>query len=128
MQQVSGQGQQRSWQAQTGARTGAVIPATIDGLWVLLVTNEGELPESDADGRAPMMARAGDDQPYLLAFRNVAKARLFLNACETAAEARMVVKANKPDLLRICASAKCAGVLLDYDLGTQEYAAAIALA
>lgn len=108
--------------------TGLIIPTTIESLWVLLVANEGELPEHDADGRVPMMARAGDDKPYLLAFRNVAKARAFLAQCEIAAEARMVVKGNKPDMLRICTAAGCAGVLLDYDLGTQEYAAAIALA
>jgi len=108
--------------------TGAVIPTTIEGLWVLLVANEGELPEADADGRVPMMARAGDDQPYLLAFRNVLKARAFLASCEVTAEARMVVKSNKADMLRICAAARCAGVLLDYDLATQEYAAAIAVA
>jgi hypothetical protein len=75
-----------------------------------------------------MMARAGDDQTYLLAFRNVAKARQFLAAAESNAGLQMVVRGNKDDLLKICASAGVVGVLIDYDLATQAYAAAIELA
>jgi hypothetical protein len=105
-----------------------MIPTTIESLWVLLVANEGELPMADADGRVPMMARAGDDQTYLLAFKNVAKARQFLAACESSAEPRMVVRGNKDELLKVARSAGVAGVLVDYDPPTQQYAAAIELA
>src|SRR4051794_31964065 len=110
MHQVSGQGQQKNWQANRAkSPTGApALPTTIDGLWVLLVANEGELPVSDAEGRVPMMARAGDDQTYLLAFRNVAKARQFLAACESSAGLQMVVRGNKDDLVRISQSANVA--------------------
>jgi hypothetical protein len=126
MQQVTGQSNR--WQANRGAQPAPAVPTSIEGLWILLVPNEGELPAADADGRVPMMARAGDDQTYLLAFKNVAKARQFLAACEASADPRMVVRGNKADLLRIAQSACVAGVLVDYDPSTQAYAAAIELA
>jgi hypothetical protein len=127
MQQVTGYGRPERGPG-LRAVTAPMIPTTIEGLWVLLVPNEGELPSSDTDGRVPMMARAGDDQTYLLAFKSVAKARQFLAACEASADARMVVRGNKADMLRIAASAKVAGVLIDYDPATQAYMAAIELA
>ena len=43
--------------------------APIDGLWVLLVNNEGELAAQDAAGRVPVMCRAGNEQTYLLVFK-----------------------------------------------------------
>ena len=125
MQQVTGQ--RPSWQARNAAPQAPAIPTTIEGLWVLLVPNEGELPVQDVDGRVPMMARAGDDQTYLLAFKSVVKARQFLAACEASADPRMVVRGNKQELLRIASSARVAGVLIDYDPATQAYAAAIEL-
>ena len=130
MQHVTGHGQRDRWQANRAATAAPApaLPTTIEGLWVLQIANEGELPVSDADGRVPMMARAGDEQFYLLAFKNVAKARQFLAACEAPAEARMVVRGNKADILRICSTVKVAGVLVDYDPTTQAYAAAIELA
>ena len=95
------------------------------GLWVLLVNNEGELAVQDADGRVPVMAKAGNDQRYLLVFKNVVKARQFLAASELeGAEPRMVVRGNQNDLLRIARSAGVVGTLLDYDPTTQKYAAA----
>jgi hypothetical protein len=75
-----------------------------------------------------MMARAGDDQTYLLAFKNVAKARALMAACEVNADPRMVVRGNKADYLRIAQAARVAGVLVDYDPATQAYTAAIELA
>lgn len=122
-------GQQPSSAARNAAGAPAArVPTTIEGLWVLLLANEGELPVTDSDGRVPMMARAGDDRPYLLAFKDVAKARQFLAACEVQAEARMVVRGNKAEIFRICQAVKVAGVLVDYDYSTQQYAAAIELA
>lgn len=102
--------------------------AVLEGLWVLLVANEGQLPTADADGRVPMMARAGDDAAYLLGFKNVFKARQFLTATEVEdGEPRMVVKGNRDEMLRIAKSAGASGVLVDYDPATQKYAAASAL-
>ena len=107
----------------------AMTPRSVlEGLWVLLVDNEGQLGLADADGRVPMMARAGDDQTYLLGFKNVAKARAFLVASSLdGAEPRMVVRGNRDEILRIAQSARCAGVLVDYDPTTGAYAAASAL-
>jgi hypothetical protein len=94
-------------------------------LWVLLVQNDGELTTQDADGRVPMMARAGNDQTYLLVFKNVVKARQFLSAQDVdGAEPRMVVRANHDDIVRIAKSAGVVGTLLDYDPTTQKYASA----
>jgi hypothetical protein len=101
----------------------------LDGLWVLLIANNGELAAQDADGRVPMMARAGNDQTYLLAFKNVVKARQFLQSqAVDGAEPRLVVKGNRDDIVRVARSAGASGTLLDYDPTTQQYAAATALA
>ena len=101
--------------------------SVLEGLWVLLVAHEGQLPTADADGRVPMMARAGDDAAYLLGFKNVFKARQFLTATEVdGAEPRMVVRGNREEMFRIAKSAGAAGLLIDYDPATQQYAAASA--
>lgn len=102
--------------------------STLDGLWVLLVNNEGQLTTADSNGRVPMMARAGDDETYLLGFKNASKARQFLATSNVdGAEPRMVVKANKREYLRIASAAGVAGILVDYDPVTQQYAAATEL-
>jgi hypothetical protein len=101
----------------------------LTNLWVLLVQNDGELTTQDADGRVPMLARSGNDQKYLLVFKNVVKARQFLSAQDLDnAEPRMVVRANHADIVRIAKSAGVVGTLLDYDPMTQKYASAGALA
>ena len=103
--------------------------SALAGLWVLLVHNDGEISTQDADGRVPVMARSGDDQRYLLVFKNVAKARQFLQVQDLeGAEPRMVVRGNQQDIMRIARSAGVVGTLLDYDPTTQRYAAAQALA
>jgi hypothetical protein len=96
---------------------------TLDGLWVLLVSNEGELAAEDSAGRVPVMARAGNDQTYLLVFKNVVKARQFVSHSHLeGAEPRMVVRGNRDDIIRIARSAGVVGTLLDYDPSTQQYA------
>jgi hypothetical protein len=105
-----------------------IARSPLDGLWVLLVDNEGQVAVADVDGRVPMMARAGDDQTYLLGFKNVSKAKQFLAAQEMdGAEPRMVVRGNQDVILRIAQAANVVGVLVDYDPQTQQYAAATAL-
>lgn len=104
-------------------------PSNLAGLWVLLVDNDGEISTQDADGRVPVMARAGDDQTYLLVFKDVAKARQFVAVQELdGAQPRMVVRGNQGDIVRIARSAGVVGTLLDYDPKTQRYAASQALA
>ena len=104
-------------------------PADLVGSWVLLVQNEGELTTQDAEGRVPVMARAGNDQTYLLVFKNIAKARQFQTTSELGdAVPRMVVRANRDELVRIARSAGVVGTLVDYDPSTQQFAATGALA
>jgi len=112
----------------TQTRT-ATDTTPLTNLWVLLVQNDGELTTQDADGRVPMMARAGNDQTYLLVFKNVVKARQFLaTQALDGAEPRMVVRGNREDIIHIAKSAGASGTLLDYDPTTQKYASAGALA
>jgi len=112
----------------TQTRTATDTPP-LNNLWVLLVHNDGELSTQDADGRVPMMARAGNDQKYLLVFKNVVKARQFVTTQDVdGAEPRMVVRANHADIVRIAKSAGVIGTLLDYDPATQKYTSADALA
>ncbi len=102
---------------------------SLGGLWVLLVKNEGELATQDNDGRVPVMARAGNDQTYLLVFKDVAKARKFVASQDLdGAEPRMVVRGNRDDIVRIARSAGVVGTMLDYDPTTQKYASTGALA
>ena len=94
--------------------------ASIEGLWVLLVPDEDE--------RVPVMAKAGDEQTYLLGFKNAFKARKFLQETPVEdAEPRMVVNANKGEVLNIALSLGAAGVLVDYDPQTHGYGTATEL-
>ncbi|HWO18632.1 MAG TPA: hypothetical protein VNO30_07640 [Kofleriaceae bacterium] len=105
------------------------MTGNLAGLWVLLVQNDGEISTQDADGRVPVMARAGDAQTYLLVFKNVAKARQFVATQDLdGAEPRMLVRGNQQDIMRIARSAGVVGTLLDYDPATQRYTSAQALA
>ncbi len=106
----------------------AASKSSLEGLWVLLVHNEGQLTTQDPEGRVPMLARAGNEQTYLLGFKNMPNARKFLQSSSIeGAEPRMVVKGNKDELLRIAQTAGVTGVLVDYDPLTQQYATAAEL-
>lgn len=91
----------------------------LDGLWVLLI-NQKEKAKP-----IPMMARAGNNETYLLGFKNVFNARKFIehSAVENA-EPRMIVKGNKSELMQLAQVNGAVGVIVDYDLATQDYAAA----
>ena len=113
---------------QYGQRSTAATPrmpvarSTLDGQWVVLVANDGELAAADADGRVPVMALAGNEQRYLLVFRNAAKARQFVASQDlVGAEPRMVVRGNRDELVRIARAASVVGVLVDYEPETQQY-------
>jgi len=89
---------------------------SIEGMWVLLVDRE------------PVMARAGDNQNYLLVFKNMIKARQFLAVSEVeGAQPRMVVRGNRDDIVAVAREQGATGTLLDYDPSTQAYASASAL-
>ena len=97
------------------ANTAPAQRSPIEGLWVLLV-----------DGEA-MMAQAGNDQMYLLGFKNAPKARKFVASQDVVAEPRMIVRANKDHLIASARASKAVGILVDYDLATQAYATALEL-
>ncbi len=106
----------------------------LDGLWVLLVDEMGgddhqpEASDTERDGRVPIMARAGNEQTYLLGFKNVSKARTFLErSALEGAEPRMVVRGNKDELLEIAQENGAVGVLVDYDPSTKHYCSATPL-
>lgn len=102
--------------------------AALEGLWVVLVANEGQLPIADADGRVPVMAKSGDTDAYLLVWKNMTKARAFVAAAELeGAEPRLVVRSNREELVKIARAAHVIGVLVDYDAQTQQYGAATSL-
>src|SRR4051812_48859989 len=90
--------------------------AALEGLWVVLVANEGQLPIADSDGRVPVMAKSGEVDAYLLVWKNVAKARAFVAAAELeGAEPRLVVRSNREEMVNIARAAHAIGVLVDYD-------------
>jgi hypothetical protein len=104
--------------------TGPVLgaPSVLDGLWVLLIANDDQLPTADADGRVPMMAKSGQTS-YLLGFKTVVKARQFITSQGIEfAEPRMVVRGNRDELVRIAQSADATSVLIDYEPANQSYA------
>jgi len=85
-------------------------------MWVVLVDS------------APVMAHAGDNQNYLLVFKNVVTARKFLASQELdGAEPRMVVRGNHDEIVSTARASGATGTLLDYDPSTQHYASASAL-
>jgi hypothetical protein len=101
------------------------LKSCLDGLWVLLVEDSEGAATAKIDGRVPMMARSGNDQTYLLGFKNMAKARQFLTASSIEdAEPRMVVGANKDTFLDAARANGVVGVLVDYDPSTHGYATA----
>src|SRR5687767_7748175 len=124
----SAQGRSRagSWMA---GRTGDQNRSSLDGLWLVLVEGQEDQKQGPTfEGRVPMMARAGDEQTYLLAFRNMPSARRFLASSPVAgAEPRMVVKGNKDELLKVARASGVVGVLVDYDPTTSGYSSAAAL-
>jgi hypothetical protein len=98
----------------------AAEKSSLEGLWVLLVTEDST--------RVPMMARAGNDETYLLGFRNVVSARRFMEKSAVVnAEPRMIVKSNKDEFIRMAQTQGVVGVLVDYDPSTHNYAGAAEL-
>jgi hypothetical protein len=100
--------------APTRAYENNVKGSSIEGLWVILVQEEGN--------KVPMLARAGNGL-YLLAFRTGYTARKFMTDSQlpAGAEPRMVVSANLPEIMAIIAGKSLAGVLIDYDAATNTY-------
>ena len=90
---------------------------SIDGLWVLLVTED-----ETKDGKTPMLARAGNGL-YLLGFRTAFTARKFMTDSQlpTSIEPRMLVGANVAEIMGQIRSKQVAGVLVDYDATTNTY-------
>ncbi len=120
---------QRETSTQTTQPSHTNQATNLAGLWVLLVNNDGELKTQDAEGRVPVMARAGNDKTYLLVFKNVVKARQFVaSSALDGAEPRMVVRGNRDDIVRIARDAGAFGTMLDYDPATGQYAGTGALA
>lgn len=112
----------------TGQKNQDEPRSALDGLWVVLVDGPPADGGPTFEGRVPMMARAGDEQTYLLGFKNMPSARKFLAASPLPqAEPRMVVRGNRDDLLRVARANGVVGVLVDYDPTTREYASAIEL-
>ena len=103
--------------------------SSLDGLWLVLVEGQEQQKAGPTfEGRVPMMARAGDDQTYLLGFRNMPSARKFLAASPVpGAEPRMVVKGNKDEFLRVARANGVVGVLVDYNPESGAYTSAAAL-
>ncbi len=109
--------------------TSAPLPKTLDGLWVLLADNGGQLEAEDSDGKVPILAQAGDQYYYLLAFRNAAKARAFATSHGLDdVNARMVVGVYKEELIRVSRAVGAIGMLLDYEPGGAAPVAASAMA
>ncbi len=71
------------------------------------------------------MAKAGNDMNYVLGFKNAANARKFLQDSEIDnAVPRMVVSANQANFLDCAKANGAAGLLVDYDVASREYAKA----
>ncbi|MEZ4399934.1 MAG: hypothetical protein R3B06_07935 [Kofleriaceae bacterium] len=74
------------------------------------------------------MAKSGDSTTYLLGFKTVVKARQFIvDQAIEGAEARMVVRGNRDEMVRIAHAANASSVLVDYEPATQAYAAVAAI-
>ncbi|MBL4632996.1 MAG: hypothetical protein JKY56_03940 [Kofleriaceae bacterium] len=95
--------------------------SVLNGLWLLLVKQDKEASIKIED-QVPVMAKAGNDQNYLLGFKNAANARKFLADSEIDnAEPRMVVAANSNNFLTCARVNGAAGLLVDFDPNSGEY-------
>jgi hypothetical protein len=105
-------------------QTDPAPPSALNGLWLLLVKQEAEL-SSKIEDQVPVMAKAGNDMNYLLGFKNAANARKFMQDSDIDnAEPRMVVSANEGNFLHCARANGAAGLLVDYDASSQQYAKA----
>jgi hypothetical protein len=93
--------------------------STLEGLWVLLVTENG--------AKTPLLAKAGNGL-FLLAFKTGFTARKFLveSQAEKSVEPRMVVSSNRPQIVASVGK-DVAGVLVDYDFVNNTYKTASSL-
>ena len=93
--------------------------ASIEGLWVILVSDEGQ-----GEQKTPMLARAGNGL-YLLGFRTAFTARKWVTESTAAlppgAEPRMVVGANLAEIMTQLRAKQVSGVVVDYDAITNTY-------
>ncbi|MCP4446326.1 MAG: hypothetical protein GY811_13420 [Myxococcales bacterium] len=98
--------------------------SVLNGLWLLLVNQDDDSSKKIED-QVPVMAKAGNDMNYVLGFKNAANARKFLqdSAIENAVP-RMVVSANQGHFLDCAKANGAAGLLVDYDVASREYAEA----
>jgi hypothetical protein len=98
--------------------------SVLNGLCLLLV-NQDEDSSKKIEDQVPVMAKAGNDMNYLLGFKNAANARKFLqdSAIDNAVP-RMVVSANQENFLDCAKANGAAGILVDYDASSREYAKA----
>lgn len=98
--------------------------SVLNGLWLLLV-NQDDDSSNKIEDQVPVMAKAGNDMNYLLGFKNAANARKFLQDSEIDnAVPRMVVTANQDNFLNCAKANGAAGLLVDYDVSSREYAKA----
>ena len=98
--------------------------SVLNGLWLLLVKQDDE-GSANIEDQVPVMAKAGNDMNYVLGFKNAANARKFLIESRIDnAEPRMVVTANQQNFLKCAQDNGAAGVLVDYDPTSREYAKA----
>ncbi len=99
--------------ATTRAYDGSVKGSSIEGLWVILVDENG--------AKVPMLARAGNGL-YVLAFRTAVTARKFVSDSNLPeAEPRMVVASNLAEIMAAIQGRGVSGVLIDYDASTNTY-------
>lgn len=91
----------------------AVANSTIDGLWVVMVSEGGE--------KVPMLARAGEDL-FLLAFKTGFSARKFATDSQlNDFEPRMLVAGNSASVIASLREKGAQGILVDYDASTRTY-------
>jgi len=96
----------------------------LNGLWLLLVEQDENCGNTIED-QVPVMAKAGNDLNYVLGFKNAAIARKFLqDSSIDNAVPRMVVAANQAHFLACAQANGAAGILVDYDPASGEYAKA----
>ena len=99
-------------------------PSVLNGLWLLLV-KQGAESSSKIEDQVPVMAKAGNNMNYLLGFKNAANARKFMVDSNLGdAEPRMVVAANQENFLNCARANGAAGLLVDYNANSREYAKA----
>lgn len=98
------------------------MAASLIGLWVLLVKNDGSHEKAEEGKPVPMVACTDDDHRFLLAFRDAVTAKEYIELSNTeGATPRLVMEDGVADIRSLAKDAGATGLLINFNPQTSAY-------